>query len=653
VAQTVEVIPARDVDISTTRYESLPTVLQAIFIILTIGGLGVAVFYLFGFNIAGNVLLDVGYYYLLIGVFLTTTFLILPGRKKDKKRIRGYDLLAAAFIFGTTFYFFLNAWEIGWVGWNPPNTLQFTLALILCLLVLEGGRRMAGFPYLIICVIIGLYPLFASSMPGLLFGMGYPLDHMIGSYAFGTESLLGLPSKVMGNIILGFLLFAGLLIASGAGDFFLNLAYSLLGRYRGGPAKVAVVASGFFGSMSGSAISNVVATGSITIPAMKKIGYPPYYAGAIEACASTGGQFMPPIMGAVAFVAAMILNMSYADIIVAAALPAILYYFGLLMQADAFAAKTGIKGLPPEDVPSLKKTLKKGWPFLTVFVFLLWGLIYMRWEAMTPFYASALMVLLSFTSRETMLTPKRLIKALVTIGKVITQTMAIILPIGIIVGALTFTGTAGAFTAGLVSVGGGNLVLVLLMGIVACYIMGMAGLIIPAYIFLAITLAPALVQISGLNVLAVHLLIIYYAMLSLITPPVCLGAFVGATIAGAPPMKTGWQAMRLGTVIYFIPIFFVFNPALVLQGSSYLESLYLFTLCLLGIVFVAAGLEGYLLKVGQLNMWQRITLFISGLLIGFPSWETTIVGTGLALFVLAITMIIKRKRWQKHQLTSA
>jgi len=620
---------------STSRYYYLPTFLKIVFIILTVLGIGTAVYYLFGFNIAGNILLDVGYYYLLINAFLTAAFLILPGRESDRQRIPYYDLIAALLSFGITFYFFLHAWEIGFLGWNPPGTVQLIMAIILCVLVLEGARRMSGTPYLLVCVAFGLYPLFAEKMPDLIWGMSYPFELMIGSYVFGTESLLGIPLRVMGNILIGFLLFAGLLIASGAADFFLKLAYGLLGKYRGGPAKVAVFASGLFGSMSGSAISNVVATGSITIPAMKENGYPAHYAGAIEACASTGGILMPPIMGAVAFVAATMLNMYYSEIIIAAIIPSILYYFGLLVQADAFAARSGIKGLPASDIPPLKETLRQGWHFITVFIFLIWGLLYMRWGATTPFYASGLLIILSFSSRKTMLTPKRMINAIAEIGRITTQTMAVLLPMGIIVGALTFTGMSGAFTAGLVNMGGGNVALVLLMGIFACYIMGMAGLIIPAYIFLALTLAPALVELGNLNVLAIHFLIIYYSMLSLITPPVCLAAFVGATIAGAPPMKTGWQSMKLGVVIYFIPICFLFNPALLLQGSNYLESLYLFIFCLIGIALIAGGFEGYVIKIGNIKRWWRPLLVIAGLLIAFPNWYTTIIG-----FIISIVVLI-------------
>ena len=264
----------------------------------------------------------------------------------------------------------------------------------------------------------------------------------------------------------------------------------------------------------------------------------------------------------------------------------------------------------------------------------------MRWERYAPWYASGFMVLLSFTNRATMLTPKRMVTTLVTVGGLLIRTAGICLPIGLIMCGLTVTGVAGSFAAGLVSIGGENIFLTLVLGVTACYVMGMAGLVTPAYIFLALTLAPAAIKIASLNVLAVHLFIIYYAMLANITPPVATAAFLGSTMAGAPAMKTAFQAMRLGIVIYFIPFFFVFNPALVLQGSP-IDTIYLFALCIVGIVLIAAGLEGYLLKFGKLGLWERPLLIISGLLIGFPQWTTTIVGAILALFVLAIMLLIK------------
>jgi TRAP transporter 4TM/12TM fusion protein len=623
-----------------TRYETLPIILKIIFLIFTTIGVALAVFYIFGFSFRGQALMNIGYYYLLMALFSSSAFLVLPARKKDK-RVPWYDLVGASLLCGIPIYFFLHTWEISQVGWIPASTLNVSLALVLCVLVAEGARRMAGPVYFVLCIIIGCYPLFANHMPGILYGVSFPFSYTISAYAFGTNGLLGLPSKVIGDILIGFLVFAAILIASGGGAFFLDLAQGLLGRFRGGPAKVAVVASALFGSMSGSAVSNVVATGSVTIPAMKRVGYEPHYAAAIEACSSTGGVLMPPVMGAVGFVIAVFLGMNYAEVLVAAAIPAILYYFGLLMQVDAYAAKVGLKGLPKEEMPSLRTTLKNGWPFVGAFAFLLWGLLYMRWEMMTPYYASGLLILLSFFRRATMMTPRRFIDALVKIGTLIAQSMAVILPISFIIGGLTITGTSTAFTSGLVALGGTNLWVVMLMGVAACYLLGMSGMMVAAYIFLAISLAPALVQLGHLNVLATHLFIAYYSMLAGITPPVAVAAFVGANIAGANPMKTAFQSMRLGVVIYFIPFFFIFNPSLILEGHI-LETVYLFALCLFGIALIAAGLEGYLLKVGKIGLPVRPLFVIAGFLISFPEWKTTAVGAVAFLIAMAITLIRKK-----------
>jgi len=625
-----------------TRYESLPASLKVLFIVLSSVGVGLAVFRIFHFSIMGHTLLDYGYYYLLIAIYLSCAFLILPARKKDR-RVPWFDLVAIILVFGIAFYFFLNSWEIMIRGWVPPSLSNFLLACILSLAVLEGARRMGGKIYLTIAILIGLYPLFADYMPGVLWGRSFSIIETVGLHVFGSEGLVGLPSRVMGDLIIGFLIFAGVLIASGAGDFFMKLATAVLGRFRGGPAKVAVVASGFFGSLSGSALSNVASTGSFTIPTMKRLGYPSHYAGAIEACASTGGVLMPPVMGAVAFIMCVVLGVEYAVIMVAAAVPAILYYWGLLLQVDLYAARAGLSRLPQEEIPSIRQTLREGWPFLFVLAFLVWGLAYMRWEAQAPFYASALMILLSFIRKETRLTPKRIVETITMIGKLVAQTMAIVFPIGFIIVGLTSTGVSAALTAAVVSLGGENIFIILVMGAIACYILGMIGLLAPAYIFLAVTLAPSVIVAGGLNELSVHLFIMYYAMLSLITPPVALAAFFAATIAGANAMRTAFHAMRLGIVLYFIPFFFVFNPALVLQDASLLETLWLFIQCLLGIALIAAGLEGYLWKVGKVGWLARLLLCLAGFLIAFPDLNTTLIGVPLALLIIAVILILRRR----------
>lgn len=625
-----------------SRYENLPTYLKVIFIFLTTAGVILSVFYLFSIRVSGLIIRQLIYFYLFMGAFIPCSFLILPARKKDRT-IPWYDLLAAIAGFVIAIYFCFYEYEIRELGWSqPPDRFRFYLALIYCILLLEAGRRLAGVVFLAVNVVIGLYPLIAEYMPGIFYGKSFPLSGIVGRNIFGYDGVIGLPCKVVAELLLGFLIFAAILIASGAGTFFLNLSLSILGKFRGGPAKVAVLSSAFFGSLSGNPLANIVGTGSVTIPTMKRMGFSPTYAGAIEACASSGGILMPPIMGAVAFVMAGFLGVDYSIIILIAVIPSFLYFYGLLIQVDAYAARTGSKGLPKEEIPSFKGTIKKGWPFVVILVFLIWGLVYMKWSLYTPYYASALMIVLSYASRETRLTSKKMIDSIVMIGKLISQTCAALLPMCFVLIGVVSTGISGAFTSTLIYATGGNIILILLVGVLACYILGMAGLVVPAYIFLALSMAPAAIKAANLNELAVHIFIIYYALIGGITPPVAPGAFVAAALAGARPMKTAVTCMRLGVVLYFIPFFFVFNPSLVLQGPL-LESIYLFAFCLAGITLIASGLEGYMLKVGILPFWARPLLILAGFLIAFPEWNTTFIGAALGAFVIAL-ILMRRKR---------
>jgi TRAP transporter 4TM/12TM fusion protein len=630
-----------------TRYPSLSKSLKTWFLILSAAGLLLAILFIFNISYEGKVFLPAQYYYLLIAFYSSNIFLIMPARKKDDK-VPWYDLIATFLTFSIAFYFFLNAWEITNIGWRtPPSSFQLILGILLSVLILETGRRIAGNVYLVVCLFFASYPIFAHQMPGILFGTPLTFTDTIGTHMFTTEGILGLPAKIMGDIIIGFLLFAAVLIASGAGDFFVKFALSTFGRFRGGPAKVSCLSSALFGTISGSAVSNVVADGAITIPTMIGVGFPPPRAAAIEACASTGGILMPPVMGAVAFVMAGFLSITYREVCIAAAIPAILYYFGLLTQIDAYSAGRGLKGLAPEDVPSFTKTIKSGWPYLAIIVFLAWGLLYMEWEMYTPWYASALMFVISFFSRETMMTPKKVMGALATAGQIVATTMGAMMPIAFIIAGLTVTGSAASFTSGIVNLGGGNVFLILLLGAVACYILGMAGMMVSAYIFLAVTLAPAVIQVGHLNTIAVHLFILYWAMLSCITPPVAVAVFVAAAIGRTEPMKTGIHAVRLAVVTYFIPFFFVYNPALVLQANL-LQSAYLFALALLGVALISAGMEGYLWTYGKLTMWARPPLVVGGFLIVFPETYTTIGGIALIVFTMIVLKIIKKQKEEKE-----
>ena len=615
---------------------------KVIYITFIICGVGVFIFTTFGFVVRGWVFITFQYYYLLYALFFSGVFVMLSARKKDKNRLPWYDILMAALALGISLYWMSRAWNITQLSWiPPPSTLDFALAFIFCLLALESGRRLGGIPYTVINVIAITYPLMAGYVPGMFKGVQFDLPYVVGTFAFSEAGILGMPGQVMGSLLVGFLVFCGLLIGTGAGEFFLNLAMGLLGNFRGGPAKVAVVASGFFGSLSGNPIANIVTTGAITIPAMKKLGYPPHYAGAIEAAASSGGTIMPPVMGTIAFLIAIFVGVDYTVVMVCAILPALLYYFGLLMQVDAYAARVGLVGMPRKECPSVRETLKKGWPFLAVLAFLVFGLLYMKWGVKAPIYSAGLMIPLSFCSRDTALTPRRLLAAIVTTGKIITQTFAMILPLGFIIGGLTSTGVAASFTAQLHTYGGENVYVILLIGMATCYVFGLVGLSMVAYLVLAATMAPALAAISGLNIIGVHLFLLYYALIGGLTPPVAILAFIAASVAGAHPMKTAWTAMRLAIVLYFLPFFFVMNEALILKGPI-VESLYLFALCLVGIAFLAAGLEGYLFVVGRLRWWVRPFLIIGGFLIAFPSWMPTIYGVVLTGLGIGIALLGRR-----------
>lgn len=621
-----------------TRYDMLPKPIKAIFIAFSAFGLALGIFVIFGWNIKGWVMINSAYYYALFALFESMAFLIMPMRKKDAQHIPWYDYALAIITFSVGVYLYANAWSISQEGWLPaPHASGYIAAGLLCLLAVEGGRRMAGLTYAIISIVFFFYPLVADYMPGLLWGRSYTFPEMVSFVSYGSQGIVGLPGMVIGDLLIGFLLFAGILIACGGGQFFLDFAVSLFGRYRGGPAKVAVLGSGLFGSLSGSPISNVVGTGSITIPAMKKSGYPPHYAGAIEAVASTGGVIMPPVMGSVAFIMSILIGQDYATIMIAATIPAFLYYFGLLMQVDSYAAKSDLAGLPKEEIPSVWSALKNGWTLVVVLVFFVVGLLYFRWEAVTPFYASGVLFILSFFTRSKDgkgMSMSKVVDILVIVGKLIAQMVAVLMPAAFILCGFTLTGVSSSIAGGFIAFGGGNILPILLLGVLASFILGLIG--IGGYIFMAVTMAPALVML-GLDEVAVHLFILYYSLLSMITPPVAICAFIAANVAQANPMKTAWTAVRLGSVLLFIPFFFVFNPNLVLRGDSVLATGYLLAYCIVGIAILAGGLEGYLIGYGKIANWIRPLLIVGGLLFAYPDpWKTAAIGAVLTIVALLV-----------------
>lgn len=534
--------------------------------------------------------------------------------------------------------------ESGWEYAAPVEAVWFSVALYL--LILEATRRAGGFVLFLIVVVFSLYPTFASHVPDPLSGFQSPFLDVIPFFMISSEASFGIPMNAFGTLVIGFILFGAILTYTGGGRFFNDLALALVGQYRGGAAKVAIFASGFMGSMSGSVISNVLTTGTVSIPAMKKTGFSPRYAAATEACASTGGVLMPPIMGATAFVMASWLSRPYVEIMLAAAIPSLLYYFGLFAQIDAYAARRGLKGLPRPDLPRVWATLKTGWIYIAVFGVLIFLMVAFRWETRAPFFAIVLLLIANQIMRGHRFTLKTFFDMIVSVGRTLAELTAVLLGIGMIVGAFQATGLTGPLATELIFLAGDSVVMLLLMGAITSFIFGMGMTVTACYIFLAVVLAPALVQ-GGLNVLAVHLFILYWGMVSYITPPVALGAFAAASMAGASPMKTGLEAMRLGGVIYIAPFFFVLNPALIGEGP-WPEVVLVLACALIGVWFLAAAMQAFVAWVGPfpytpMGYLMRAILAISALAIAAPAGgalgighvELTLGGFVLALLPLA------------------
>jgi TRAP transporter 4TM/12TM fusion protein len=634
------------------QMRTLPLPLRWIPGAVTVALLLMTLDYLFNFGYLTFVTgLETQFYYAVVALLLPLIYLLWPLTPAGQYRpIPWYDYLLSAVTLAVSGYFVINADSIlerGWAFAAPDTALWVSYAW--WLLIIEAARRAGGWPIAVIVTLFSLYPLVADVMPGPIQAFPSSLSETAMYHTMSTESIMGIPLQAFAGLVIGFLVFGVVLQKSGGGKFFINLAFALLGHVRGGPAKVSIFSSGLMGSMSGSVISNVLTTGVLSIPAMRRIGMSRSFAGGVEACASTGGVLMPPVMGATAFVMAMFLDVPYSAVVLAAIIPSILYFLGLFIQIDAYAARNDIKGLPTVELPSLWQTLKEGWYFIFVFALLVWMLLVMQREAVAPFYATALLLVLNQLSRHNRWGWKDLGEALSGAAKLFAELIAILAGVGMLVGALSMTGLSGTIANDFIHLAGGSVPLLLIMGALTSFVLGIGMTVTAAYIFLAVALAPALIQGGGLDPMAVHLFILYWGMLSFITPPVALGAFAAATVAGARPMSTGLQAMRLGSVIYFIPFLFVLNPALIMQGEP-LKIALVFVQALVGIVLFAAAMQGYLIGVGRLGHGAiqetviRALVMVSGLTLALPGGgmvpltHVELLGISLAALVPAVLL---------------
>jgi TRAP transporter 4TM/12TM fusion protein len=610
----------------------------------------------------GYTQLNTEYYYLLILLMLPFTFVLFPGTGRARiDRVPWYD--AALFIAtaAAATYLMLNvrkAAELGWEFGGAPMAVN-AAGLVLWIVLMEGLRRTGGWSLVLSVLPFTVYPMFAEwRWLGPLRGTQATPEQAIAYHMLSVESVLGIPIQAFAETVIGFLVFGTALMMTGAGRFFINLAFALCGTFRGGAAKVGIFASGLLGMMSGSVVSNVLTAGTMTIPTMKRTGFGASYAGAIEACASTGAVLAPPVMGATAFVIAQFLNVSYAEVALAAVIPAALYYLGLFTQVDAYAARNGLKGLPRRELPSLWATIKEGWYYVFVVALLIIMLLHFKRESHAPFYATALLLVLNqLFSKSDRWTLKTVADFLEVNGRTFVELAAILAGCGLLIGAFSMTGVVSSLANDLLRIAGENVFLLLVMCAVTSLVLGLGLTTTACYIFLAILVAPALEKL-GLNKMAVHMFIFYWGMLSAITPPVAIASFAAAGIAGAPPMKTGWESMLVGSIIYFIPFFFVLNPALVLQGASpALPALGLGLLIAVGTLFICGGIQGYqtglgdLRKAGLLEWPVRLLLVLGGFVLATPGGgivplsQAQMTGLGAAILVptLGLVWLLMRK----------
>ena len=580
------------------------------------------------------------YYGLILAMVLPCVFILVPMSKQSPRdRVPWYDAVLAVLGVVVGLYVFIFYLKITLVlGIITPD--RVILGAIALALILEATRRVTNLFLAVFGLIFIVLPHFAFVAPDLFYGLRLPFDQQVNFLFLETNGILSIILGVAAIIVLSFVLFGNLLFNIGGGAFITNVAMAGFGRFRGGPGKIAVVGSSLFATISGVAVANVATTGVVTIPLMKKIGYKPHVAGAIESVASTGGQLCPPIMGATAFVMAEVLGVPSQQVAIAAIIPAFLYYAAIFFQVDMEAGKAGLKGLPREQLPRLSTVMGKSYLFVLPFAVLLYALfvLFLTPEKSALMGALSLLVLGLIIQKETRFRLGWILEALRQTG----STMLIIVPIaglaGIVVGTLAYTGGGFLISLYLSQVAGGNLFILLPVIAIACFILGMGMPTLPAYIVLAILMAPTVVQL-GIEPIAAHLFILYYATASMVTPPVCIAAYAGAAIAGSEPMRTGWAAARLAIIAYIVPFLFVFFPALIFKGSPQAILMCVAT-ALLGCFVLSAALSGYLFK--ELSPIKRVILGLAGIGLLIPvqshaamfSSFINIAGGGLAVLLI-------------------
>lgn len=581
-----------------------------------------------------------------LGLSFVMTFLLFPASRKHKV----YRLLDIVFIgLGLVCmgYFIFNYHDM-LTRAGAPEFLDTVMGLIALAMVLEAARRTAGLALSIIAGAFIFHAYFSNYFPGILRGRGFALDAISEHLYTWAEGIFGMPLEVASTYIFMFVIFGSFFAASGVGAAFIDLAMGAFGGARGGPAKVAIFGSGFFGMLSGSAAANVATVGALTIPMMKRVGYTPVFAGAVETVASTGGMIMPPIMAAAAFLIAEYLQVPYAKVMIMAVCPALLYYFGLFCGIDAEACRLKLTGMAKEDLPNPKEVFKRNWFLFLPVLLLVYILVGPMWSPNTAaLLCIGAVLLVSSIRKDTRMNLRKILDCLEDASKQILIVSTACAAAGIIVGSLSLTGLGTNLSVGLISLAGGNAILLLVLVMIAALILGMGLTPTAVYITLVVLLAPIL-ESMGISKEVAHFFVFYYGCLSVITPPVAIAAYAAAGLAGENPMKVGFLAVRLAFPIYIIPFTFVFSPTLLLIGNP-VDIIVSVLFAILAVYAIATAGVGH--HIAPMNWPQRIILFISGLFMIVPEIYSSIIG--LALFSVIIAWQYRDRRKMKTTAGSA
>ena len=586
--------------------------------------------------------LDLIRYPSFVGCIIVIGYLMYPAKKGVQKTnfIPWYDWIIMILGAGAYFYIVANAQDLTIrLGMMNVKPYEIVIGIIGILATFELCRRAVGIPILCVASVFVIYALYYYSITKGL-GMQRAITNLTIGLFYRTTGILTTPIQVCAKFIVVFIIFGAFLECTGISDFFIQLANCVAGASSGGPAKVAVISSALCGMVSGSSVGNTVTTGSVTIPMMKKTGYKPEFAGAVEAAASTGGQIMPPIMGAAAFLMAEYVGVPYSNIIVRAILPAVLYFLGIFICVHLEAHKLGLKGISRDQLPKFGKLIRKIYlliPLILLVYMVSSGRNTMAFSAAVAIIAS---IIVSLFNKDSRMTPKMFFEALAGGGKSSISVAVACAIAGVIAGSIAMTGLASQLITAIITIANGSKFIALFFTMLCCIVLGMGVPTTANYCIMASTCAPILIQI-GIPAMAAHFFVFYFGIVADITPPVALAAYAGSAIARSKPMTTALNATKLAIAAFVVPYVFAMNPAMLLIETNAVEVIQVIITSVVGIVAIAAGLEGYI--EGSLMFVLRIVLIAAGLLLLVPGTITDVVGIGVVALVLVFQVVRKRK----------